>query len=209
MAIPAKATGYGNNSTARNVFKIAFSQDCSQVAKYEMYDRTAAWPATGTLTTVTKKIFVGTAGQSNIPMMSLVDATSSAPASAWKPASPTAGSANPNRMKGQTNYVSSQATPTSSVPLLFNKVLEVPSDLLATEDSEMYHDLLVRYTYTGAAPTLTWSFNEGTEATPTWTTMTPGTHGIRHCKSGAGAGDYYAIIPESGTEDTVEGWVTT
>lgn len=209
MAIPNKATGYGNNSTARNVFRVSFSQDCSQAADYEMYDRTAAWPATGSLTTVAKKIFVGTAGQSNIPMMSLNDATSSGPASAWKPASPTAGSANPNRMKGQTNYVTSQTTPLAATPLLFNMVLEVPNDLLATEDSEMYHDLLVRYWYTGTAPTLTWAFNEGTEGTPTWTTMTPDTHGIRHCKSGAGAGDYYATIPESGTEDTQEGWVTT
>jgi len=208
MAIPNKATGYGNNSTARNVFRISFSQNCSQAAKYEMYDRTAAWPSTGSLTTTTKKIFVGTTGNGNIPMMSHVDATSSAPSSNWKPASPTAGSANPNRMKGQTNYVTSQATPTTSVPLLFNQVLEVPSDLTPGDSSEMYHDLLVRYYYTGSAPTLTWAFNEGTEGVPTWTTMTPNTHGIRHCKSGAGAGNYYATIPESGTQDSQEGWVT-
>lgn len=179
------------------------------MARYEMYDRTQAWPGTGTLVTVAKKIFVGTTVNGNKPMMSLVDATSSAPASAWKPASPTAGSANPNRMKGQTNYVTSQAIPLTTVPLLFNQVLEVPSDLLATEDAEMDHDLLVRYWYAGAAPTLTWAFNEGTEGTPTWITMTPSTHGVRHCKSGAGAGNYYATIPESGTEDTAEGWVTT
>jgi hypothetical protein len=72
----------------------------------------------------------------------------------------------------------------------------------------MDHDLLVRYYYTGAAPTLTWAFNEGTEGTPSWTTMTPGTHGIRHCKAGAGAGNYYATIPESGTQDTEEAWIT-
>jgi len=208
MAIPNDATGYGNENAA-NVFRISFSQDCSQAAKYEMYDRTAAWPATGVLVTVAKKIFVGTTVNGDIPMMSLVCTMDGLPGAAWKPASPTAGSANPNRMKGQTNYVTSTSTPTAALPLKFNMVLEVPSDLLATEDSEMYHDLLVRYWYTGTAPTLTWAFNEGTEATPTWTTMTPDTHGIRHCKSGAGVGDYYAIIPESGTEDTVEGHVTT
>lgn len=208
MAIPNKSTGYGNNSTARNVFRVSFSQDCSQAAKYEMYDRTQAWPGTGTLTTTTKKIFVGTAGNSNKPMGSLVDATSSAPSSNWKPASATAGSANPNRMKGQTNYVTSQATPTTTVPLLFNMVLEIPYDLTPADNAEMYHDLLVRYYYTGSAPTLTWAFNEGTEGTPSWTTMVPSTNGIRHCKAGSGVGNYYATIPEASTEDTFEGWVT-
>jgi len=42
MAIPNHATGYGNENAA-NVFRISFSQDCSQAAKYEMYDRSAAW----------------------------------------------------------------------------------------------------------------------------------------------------------------------
>lgn len=209
MAIPLSLTGYGNNSTARNVLKIAFSQDCSQAAKYEAYDRSAAWPATGALATVAKKIFVGTAGNSNKPMLSLVDATSSAPSSNWKPASATAGSANPNRLKGQTNYVTSQATPLTTVPLLFNMVLEVPSDLTPADNSEMDADLLIRYTYAGSAPTLTWSGNEGTEGTPSWTTLTPGTHGIRHASAGAAAPNYYMQIPESGIADSVEGWITT
>ena len=66
MAIPAQATGYGNENAA-NVFRVSFSQDCSQAAKYEMYDRSAAWPTTGALITTTKKIFAGTTGAPQRP----------------------------------------------------------------------------------------------------------------------------------------------
>ena len=206
MAIPAKATGYGNNSTARNVFRVLFSQALSSAPKYEGYDG-GTYPAVGSGTTVANDVFVGTAGNSNKPMLSLVDTSSGAPASNWKPASASAGSANPNRMKGQTNFVTATATPGAGGTITFNMVLEVPSD--ATTSSTMAHDLLVRYTYTGSAPTLTWAFNEGTEGTPTWTTLTPGTHGMRHTRSGtAGGGPYLANIPASSTEDTAEGWIS-
>ena len=140
-------------------------------------------------------------------MMSLVDTSSGAPASNWKPSSATAGSANPNRMKGQTNYVTSTVTPTAGTAIRWNMVLEVPSD--ATTGSTMAHDMLIRYTYTGAAPSLTWGFNEGTEGSPTWTPLTLGTHGHRHCRSGTvGGGPYLANIPAAGTEDSAEIWCT-
>ena len=110
-------------------------------------------------------------------------------------------------MKGQTNFVTDPSTPGAGGVIRWNEVLEVPSD--ATTSSTMAVDLLIRYTYTGGAPTLTWAFNEGTEATPTWTTLTPGTHGVRHTRSGTIAGGpYLANIPASGTEDSVEGWAT-
>lgn len=207
MAIPNKATGYGNNSTAQNVFKITFSEALSAAPKYEAWDNSQTFPAKDASgSTTAKTIFVGTAGNSNKPMLCLVD-TYSAPSSDWKPASATAGSANPNRLKGTTNYVTAGNTPGAGGAITFNMVLEMPYDVTTSDTFE--HILQIRYSYTGSAPTLTWSFNEGSEGTPTWTTMTPGTHGIRHCKSGAGAGNYYATVPESGTQDTEEGWVTT
>lgn len=206
MAIPAKATGYGNNSTAQNIFRITFSTALSSAPKYEAYDG-GTFPAVGAATTVTNTIFAGTAGNGSKPMLSLVATTSAAPASAWKPASATGGSANPNRMKGQTNFVTDPTTPGAGGIIRFNMVLEVPSD--ATTSSTMAHDLLIRYTYTGSAPTLTWAFNEGTEGAPTWTTLTPGTHGVRHTRAGTvGGGPYLANIPASGTEDSAEGWTT-
>ncbi len=207
MAIPNKATGYGNGSTAANVFRITFSQAVSTAPKYEAYDGSGSFPTTGSATTTANTIFAGTAGNSNKPMMSLVDTSGGGPTSNWKPASATGGSANPNRMKGQTNYVTSTATPGAGGVITFNMVLEVPSD--ATTSSTMSADLLVRYTYTGTAPTLTWAFNEGSEGTPTWTTATPGTHGIRHTRSGiVGGGPYLMDIPASGTQDSSEGWTT-
>jgi hypothetical protein len=208
MAIPAKSTGYGNNSVARNVFKLTFSTDLSSAPIYEAYNG-GTFPAVGSTTNTTNTVFAGTAGNSNKPMLSLIDTSSGAPTSNWKPASVSVGSANPNRMLGTTNYVTATATPTGGPggAITWNEVLEVPSD--ATTSSTMAHDLLIRYTYTGAAPTLTWAFNEGTEGAPTWTTLTPGTHGLRHCRTGTvGGGPYLANIPATSTEDTVEGWIT-
>lgn len=204
MAIPFKCQGAGNNSTAQNVLRVSFSQALSSAPKYEAYDG-GTYPAVGSATTVTNTIFAGTAGNSSKPMISLVD-TNSAPTSNWKPSSATGGSANPNRMKGQTNFVTAGNTPGASGVITFNMVVEVPSD--ATTSSTMAFDLLIRYTYTGTAPTLTWAGNEGSEGTPTWTTLTPGTHGIRPTRAGvSGGGPYLANIPASSTEDTVDLWV--
>lgn len=206
MAIPNKATGYGNNSTATNVFRITFSTALSGAPKYEAYDG-GTYPAVGSAVTVANKVLAGTAGNSNKSMVCLVD-TNSAPSSAWKPASATGGSANPNRLKGTTSYVTAGNTPGAGGVVKFNMVIEVPSDATPTPTTDWAFDLLVRYTYTGSAPTLTWAFNEGTEGAPTWTTLTPGTHGIRHTRAGiSGGGPYLANIPASSTEDTAEGWV--
>jgi hypothetical protein len=206
MAIPAKATGYGNNSTAVNVFRITFTQALSSAPRYEAYDG-AVFPATGSATTTTNGIF--NTGSGSGSMLSLVDTSGGAPTSAWKPAiAGTGGSANPNRMKGTGYYVTSTATPGAGGIITWNEVLEVP--YTATTSTTMSHDLLVRYTYTGTAPSLTWAFNEGTEGTPTWTTMTPGTNGLRHCRTGTVAGGpYLADIPASSTQDTTEGWITS
>lgn len=209
MAIPNKATGAGNNSVAQNVFRITFSQALSTAPKYEAYDG-GTFPAVGSAVTVANAVLAGTAGNSNKSMVSLVDVTNAAPSSNWKPASATAGSANPNRLKGTTNYVTSPATPGAGGTVRFNMVVEVPSDATPTPTSNWAFDLLVRYTYTGSAPSLSWHFNEGTEGSPTWTAFTPGTHGMRHTRAGVSSGGpYLANIPASSTEDTADIWVTT
>ena len=208
MAIPAKATGYGNVNAAE-VFKVTFSTALSSAPKYEAYDRSASFPATGALNTTNKKLFTGTAGNGNKPMLCLVDTSTAQPGANWKPAGATAGSANPNRLKGQTNYITATTTPGAGGAIKFNLVVEVPSDLTPADSAELDHDLLIRYTYAGAAPTLTWAFNEGAEGAPSYTTLTPGTHGLRHAKAGAAAPDYYMEIPASGVADSAEGWVTT
>jgi hypothetical protein len=240
MAIPSKAVGYGNNSTARNVFGLSFSTALSSAPKFETYDG-GTYPGVGAGTTVAGKSLAGTAGNGNKPMPSLVDTSAAAPASAWMPAAATGGSANPNRVKGQTNFVTSGATlagasgvrafgtgfsktagalgngtgvvDSATNPagvVTWNEAYEMPSDVIPADN--LTYDMLVRYTYTGAAPTVLWYFNDngagGTEGTPVWTNLVPGTNGLRHCNAGTVAGTYLLDIPASGVVVAAEGWVT-
>ena len=212
MAIPNKAVGAGNNNAA-NVFKITFSQALSTAPKYEAWDNSATFPAKDASgSTTAKEIFTGTAGNSSKPMLYLADtnAGATAPGSNWKPTSATAGSAVKNRLKGTTNYVTAANTPAQNGYITFNIGLEAPYDATVPSTSSMAHLIQIRYTYTGSAPTLTWAFNEGTEETPTWTTLTPGTHGFRYCNTGTSwaAGPYKLTLPESGTVDAGEVGVT-
>lgn len=212
MAIPFAAVGYGNNSTARNVFGVNFQYACSSLVKYEAYDNDQTFPATDSVTTTTNVVLAGTTGNSNKSMVCLIDTSNATPTSAWKPASATAGEANPNRLKGTTNYVEQDGSApagnsgsyTSTPEVTFNMVIEVPSDTETTD--AMGFDVRIVYTYTGTDPNPKFQANEGTEGSPTWTDLTIGTHGIKHCRSGSTT---YANIPASGTEDTAVGYVTT
>lgn len=213
MSIPNNATGAGNNDAA-NVFKIIFSQALSTAPKYEAWDNSQTFPAKDASgSTTAKEIFTGTAGNSSKPMLYLVDtnAGASSPGSDWKPSTATAGSANPNRLKGTTNYVTAQNTPDASEFITFNIGLEAPYDATVPSSSSTAHIIQIRYTYTGSAPSLTWQFNEGTEGSPSWTTLTPGTHGLRYCNTGTSwaAGPYKLTLPESSVTDAGEVGVTT
>jgi len=211
MAIPAKATGAGNNA-AGNVFQITFDQALSTAPKYEAWDNSLVFPlkdASGS--TTAKEIFVGTAGNGNIPYLYLFDSNAGAtpPGAAWKPVAPVAGSNNPNRLLGVTNYVTAVNTPALGETICFNIGAEVPSDAAVPSDSSCNFLLQIRYTYTGTAPALTYKFNEGSEATPSWTTLVPGTNGLRFCNAGTiGGGPYKLTLPGAGVVDASEVWVT-
>lgn len=240
MAIPSRAVGYGNNSTARNVFAITFSQPLSAAPQFEAYDG-GTFPAVGSATTTTGKALAGDSSNGNRPMVCLVDTSAAAPALSWKPTNATPGAANPNRVRGQTSFVQSGMTASGASGvgaygtgfskaggalgngtgvvdsatnpagvLRWNEMVELPSGVIPTDN--LTYDLLVRYQYTGSAPSLAWYFNDysagGSEATPVWTALTPGTHGLRHCNAGTVAGTYKLDIPPSGTVDAAEGWVT-
>jgi hypothetical protein len=208
--IPNKATGAGNNNAA-NVFKITFSTAVSTPPKLEAWDNSQAFPAKDAAgATTAKEIFTGTTGNGSKPMIYLAATTSAAPGANWKPASATAGSANPNRLKGSTNYVTDPTTPGAGDAILFNLGAEVPYDAAVPSTSSMAHMIQVRYTYTGAAPTLTWAFNEGTEGSPSWSTITPGTHGLRYCNSSTSwaAGPYKLTLPAASVVDAGEIGVT-
>jgi hypothetical protein len=216
MAVTAfKATGYGNLSTARNVFGLAFSTALSSLCTYKCFENDQAFPTIDTVETVANIVLHGTAGHTE-SMVCLVDTTNAAPSSDWKPASATGGSANPNRMEGAVSYVTQAgAIRGAGERITYNMVVEVPHDALTTDP--MGFDLKVTYSYTGAAPSLTWSINTGTEGTPSWQTITPKIdvnpgYGILHCRAGSGPvghsgdGKYYANIPETLTELTAQAW---
>src|SRR6266403_959451 len=98
MAIPSNVVGAGNNSSAVNPFKVTFSNALSASPTLESWDDS-------TFVTTIKEQFVGTGANGNIPYVSAVATTQGAPSSNWKPASPTAGGAIANRLKGTTNFV--------------------------------------------------------------------------------------------------------
>ena len=213
MAIPLKVSGAGNNSAARNVYKVVFSQALSAAPVYKAWDNSQTFPSRDTSgSTTNKEIFTGTAGNGNKPMLSLVDTSTAAPNSAWKPTSATSGSANPNRLKGSSNYVTATKVPTANDYITFNMCLEVPYDATVPSTSTMNAILEITYAYTGTAPVVSWYANEGTESSPTWTQLTPGTHGIRFCNASASTSDsttWKLTLPATGTVDDGAQLVTT
>jgi hypothetical protein len=216
MAIPSKATGGGNTSQARNVFRVTFSQTLSAVPTLEAWDD-------NTYATTANEIFAGTDVMSTIhngsvPLLAAAATTTDTPASDWNPSdisSVVSGGATINRLKGTTNYVNLASTaPNASDTIRFNLCLEIPSDATVPSTSSLTHVVAVRYQYTGSAPTLTWEFNDddagGTEGTPSWTTITAGgTHIIKHGDSGVASSNIFVTRPSSGTTEAAETWVTS
>jgi len=211
MAIPFQITGAGNQD-ARYVFRVTFSEDLSVSPTIEAWDNILTFPArTTTGSTVAKEVFTGTTGNGNIPMLYAVATTSSSPGDDWKPAAATAGSANPNRLEGDTSYVTDPTTPSAGESIYFNLGIEVPYDATVPSISSLAHVIQIRYRYSGSVPTISFAANEGTEASPTWTTLVPGNHGVRYCNAGTNwsAGPYRLTLPETGTVDAPELGLTT
>jgi len=208
VSIPSAVTGAGNNSSARNVFRITFSQALSANPTLEAWDDS-------TFSTTNKEQFTGTAANGYIPELAAVATTDSAPASAWKPASPTAGGATINRLLGSTDFVNlSTVVPGSGSSVLFNLDFEIPTD--ATVPSiNTYGVLACRFSFSGATPSVTWQFNDnsagGTEGAPSWTTITPGAAGnyIRPADSSATPANVVVTVPASGVSDAGAIWVTS
>jgi hypothetical protein len=144
-------------------------------------------------------------------MLYAVATTSTSPGDDWKPAAATAGSANPNRLEGDTSYVTDPTTPSAGGHIYFNLGIEVPYDATVPSTTTLAHIIQVRYRYSGAVPTVTFAANEGTEASPTWTTVVPGNNGVRYCNAGTNwsTGPYRLTLPETGTVDAPEMGITT
>ena len=210
MAIPFKITGAGNQD-ARYVFRVTFSQALSVAPDIEAWDNVATFPArTNPGTTAANEVFTGTTGNGDIPMLYAVATTSAAPGDDWKPISATAGTANPNRLRGDTSYITDPTIPGAAGSIYFNLGIEVPYDASVPSATPLAHVIQIRYRYSGATPTLAFAANEGTEASPAWTTFVPGTNGVRYCNAGTSwvAGPYKLTLPESGTVDASELGIT-
>ncbi|MCK4307107.1 hypothetical protein KAW50_02645 [candidate division WOR-3 bacterium] len=215
MAVPAKVTGGGPND-ATQCFKISFSTALSQAPTIESWDNSQAYPATDEYgTTTAKEIFTGTTVNSSYPMLAAwsggAESSGNLPGSAtWHPSSPVVGSNNPNLLIGVTSYVTCTNTPGAGGDTVFNLSLKAPSDATVPSTIGMAHLVQVRFYYTGAAPVLAVTFNEGTEAIPSWTILTPGTHGIQYCEADTLVGNYQLTLPQEGLQKTApEVWVTT
>lgn len=211
MAIPFKITGAGNQDT-RYVFRITFSQELALAPNIEAWDNAETFPAkTATSSTVAKEIFTGTAQNGNIPMLYATATTNASPGDIWKPTAAIAGAANPNRLMGNTNYVTDPTIPSAGENIYFNLGVEIPYDATVPSTSSLAHIIQIRYTYSGTMPNITFCANEGTEALPTWTELTPGTNGVRYCDAGTdiSIGPYKLTLPESGVVDAPELWITT
>ena len=211
MAVPFQITGAGNQD-ARYVFRTTFSQDLVLAPCIEAWDNAETFPVkTATGSTIAKEVFTGTAQNGNIPMLYAVATTNATPGDDWKPAIATAGSANPNRLMGNTNYVTDPTTPSAGEHIYFNLGVEIPYDATIPSTSSLAHVIQIRYTYSGITPDITFCANEGTEASPSWTELASDTNGIRYCDAGTNAatGPYQLSLPESGVIDVPEILVTT
>lgn len=207
MAIPSKVVGAGNNSSAVNPFKVTFSQALSAVPTLESWDDS-------TFSTTAKEQFTGTATNGLIPYVSAVATTNGAPSSNWKPASPAAGGAVANRLKGTTNFVNlSTGVPGAGGAVTFNLDFEIPTDA-SVPSTNTFGVLAVRFAFSGATPSLTFQFNDasagGTDGAPQFTNITPGSAGnfIRPADSGVSSANVVVTKPTSGVADSGEIWVT-
>jgi hypothetical protein len=207
MSIPSNAAGAGNNSSAQNVFRIQFSQSLSANPTLESWDDS-------TFSTTAREQFTGTAGNGNIPYLSAVATTDSAPVANWKPVAPVAGGATINRLKGLTNFVNlSTIIPVAGGTVRYNLNFEVPFDA-TVPSTNTFGVLACRFSFSGATPSLTWQFNDvsagGTEGAPQWTTITPGAAGnfIRPTDAGANSANLVITKPTSSVVDAAQVWVS-
>lgn len=211
MAVPFQITGAGNQD-ARYVFRTTFSQSLILAPCIEAWDNAETFPArTAAGTTTDKEVFTGTEQNNNIPMLYAVATTSVTPGDDWKPTTATEGSANPNRLKGLVNYVTDPTIPSAGEYIYFNLGIEVPYDATAPGTTSLAHVIQIKYAYSGVEPSITFHVNEGTETSPIWTELTPGTNGIRYCDAGTdiSINPYKLTLPESGAVDAPELWITS
>lgn len=196
MAIPFKPTGIGQVA-AKEVFRISFDQNLSQIPELHAWDDF-------NLNTVANKVFTGTTTNGSTPMIGAIG-LSVAPAASWYPASPVAGAAEDvaSLLIGNTGFCELDSAAPVAGDVFFNFDFSFPDDVLPSDS--MAFVLVFLFIFTGATPGITWAANEGTEGTPSYTSLTTqpgGTAGVATVirpsdTGGTGVGDT-VTIPTSG-----------
>ena len=159
--LPTDATQRGK------VLKITNTEALSTAPKLEAWDDNSH-------STTAKEILAGTTGTGNTSFIkaynSGTEASNTAPSQNWcTNTTATGGSANPNALKGTTNYVTADSTPGASGNTTWAIACCIPSDASAGETGHT-GVLTYEYTYTGSAPTIQWYANSAdNDTTPTWT----------------------------------------
>ena len=208
MAIPGRAVG-GGSSLGKNVFKITFTRPLASKVTYEAYDNDQTFPDTDTQTTTDNDVFGLGAGED--PMVALRDTTNgTSTGTSWFPDTAQSNTSTINFLKGTTYYVTQQgATVSAGGSITFNMQCKVPAS--TQTDSTLGFNLTIRYSYISTTPTVNYYFNSddgGTDATPSWAELTPGTHGFVHTRlNTATAGPYYVDIPATGQTKTSSIWI--
>lgn len=208
---PFKPVGIGQVA-AMNVFKVTFSQALSTNPKLMAWDDY-------TMTTVNNTIIAGSPGSGFLSMIGGIGLLS-APSASWFPSAENAATVvdSATLLNGNTGYcLLSSSVPGAADSVYFNLDYKIESNLEPIDTME--HVIAVEYQYTGATPTVTWYANEGTEGSPSWTTLQSGAKGsapiagdteIRLCNSGEGddgTQTYKLSIPDSGSSYAEEIWL--
>ena len=167
------------------------------------------------------EVFTGTTGNSSKSMICATATTNVTPASDWSipDALPVVDGDVTNLLLGDTNWcILHTGVVAQAGTVRFNLNWEVPYD--ASIPSDMEAVLVIRFSYTGAAPSLTWALNDfgdgagdgvtgGSEGTPLWTNLAPGVSGntIKPTDAGATSATVVMHRPVSSTVDCGEVWV--
>ena len=211
MAIYKDLSAVLGNKNVQNGMRIRFTvNDMSSQPRLEAWDSEANL---GTQTAPSDEILVGTVVSGNDSWLAVVDTENVAPGANWYPGVETPGDASPNRLEGLTAYCMLDSIALGAAPQTrrFNLALNIPSDAAAGTTGHT-PVLACRYYYTGAAPTVIWESNDGSEAAPNWVTFTAG--GAGYTIWGAGPDttvDYLDPVtkPFSGFVEVNEYWIQT
>ena len=201
MSYPQCGTYTGAVNTNRNVLRFTFSAATSTAPILTAYDD-------DNFDSVISEILAGTTVTSNSSFLKAVETTSGAPGGAWCTVSTNDASnpsGGPNALKGSDRYVPCSAVAGAGGTKLFNIVSYCPSDVSAGASGHSFA-IVMKYTYTTTAPTLTWEINTGTEGTPVWTTF-DSTHTLYFTGSGTTITSIEPVVyPFTGSKVCEEMW---